>query len=181
MADLRPSFPVLEDYTSGAGLALHKVAEGDAIASKNALAGLIAKDPDDKFRYLKVDADGHLIVSNNPDIAIISDSGTHAGDKTTAQPIVTLTLDTEKTYRNIDVSVSCFRDARFQVIQKNDAAETILIDGLRAGPGCETFAHLFEKIEFTTGATGDQELILKGLNLDQASTMDGFLGVDELQ
>lgn len=181
MAEVRTSYPVLEDATSGAGLALHKVAEGDLIANKNALAALVAKDPDDKFRYLSVDADGHLITTDVKDVAILSDKGTNGGDKTQFVDVVTITLSTEKTYKTIDLVCSCFRDTMFKIVQKNDTTETTLVEPFRVGSGNFSFEHLFEKITFVTGATGDQELILKGQNLDVAATMSGFMGTDEVQ
>jgi hypothetical protein len=178
MADVRASFCVLEDATSKAGMPLTKVAEGDAIASKNALAGLVAKDGSDELAYLKVDANGKLLVAFS-EIAELYDSDTHAGDKDAYQAVATVTLTVDKNYSNLHMWASCYRDAVFQLIHNNNGTPAILVDGVRVGSGQFSFAGIMKQLKFTAGSTGTQQLIIKGKNESVASTMTGVIGIDE--
>lgn len=179
MADLRTVFVNLEDASSQAGLPLHKALEGDAILNKNAHGALVAKDSEANFKYLEIDDAGALKVSLGSAYACLSDSGTHAGD-TSYQTLVTIGLTIDKVYKDVEALVSCFRDAVFQIIHMNDGVPTILADGVRAGAGQYNQMLRFECMEFTAGASGTQDLVIKGKNTVVASTMDATLSVKEM-
>jgi len=180
MADLRTSFPVLEDVSTQAGLPLHKVAEGDAAASKNALAALVAKDASDNLIYLNVDAAGNLLVSDSKDYTSLGDTGSVAGNTSSFQDVVTLTLVVEKVYENINFIAGCFRDAIYQIVQVDDTTTTIIAEGILVGSGAFSFAQELPGLTFTAGATGVQTLKLQAKNLTVESNCRGTLTVNEL-
>jgi ribonucleotide monophosphatase NagD (HAD superfamily) len=182
MADVRTSFTVLEDVTTQAGLPLHKVAQGDAITGKNAIAALIAKDPAGNLIYPVTNSQGELVVSTESSTAsaLLSEDGTSAGSLTDVD-VVTLTLQNSMTYRELEAIVSCFRDAVFKIVHVDDAVTNILVPGVRCGAGSLNAILNFKTLEFVTGATGTQELKIIGKNLNVQATMDGVLSVKEIQ
>lgn len=181
MADLRTSFTVLEDSTTQAGVPLHKVVETDLAAGKNAIPALVAKNAAGELKYIKVNAQGELVVSlESGDYALLSDSGTHAGNAA-YQDLVVIDLIASKTYRDLEVLVSCFRDAVFQVVHKDNATETVLVNGVRCGAGSLNEMAKFIALEFVAGATGTQSLVVRGKNLNALSTMDATASIKEIQ
>jgi hypothetical protein len=62
-ADLRSSYPNLEDFTTGAGIPLHKVVEGDAVSGKNVNGTMVGKDIAGNFTFLKTDLTGGLVTT----------------------------------------------------------------------------------------------------------------------
>lgn len=103
--------------------------------------------------------------------------GTVAGNASLTT-VASLTLTASKIYENIDFIVSCFRDARFQVILSDNAVETIIADAL-CGPGAFSFHATLREIEVTTGATGPQLLLIKGINLNALSDMYAAVSVKQ--
>lgn len=91
--------------------------------------------------------------------------------------IATITLANSKIYDDLDFIVSCFRDARFQVILSDNAVETIISDAI-CGPGAFSFHGELAHREITSGATGTQLLLIKGLNLNALSDMYASLSVN---
>lgn len=183
MADPRVSFPVLEDSGTQAGLPLHKVLEGDAAAAKNALAALTAKDVGGNLRYPLVDAQRRLsVVTNANDEACLSQRGELAAGSATfatvTGAVITLTADLE--YHDIGFVVSCFRDAHFQIVQVDDATETILADIL-VEAGQSVHSQELHCLSLVAGSTGTQELKLVGKNMNALSALRGTLTVSEIQ
>jgi len=90
------------------------------------------------------------------------------GGSLTLVTVATLTLAVSEIYENLDFMVSCFRDARFQVILNDNGAETIIADAI-CGPGQFSFHGQMSEGEFATGASGTQSIIIKALNLNALS------------
>lgn len=178
MADLRTSFIVLEDSATQAGLPMHKALEGELVANKNGHAAFVAKDSALKFKYLEVDDAGALKVSTGADYACLSDEGTNAGS-TSDVDLITLPLVAEKVYYDIEALLSCFRDSVFKIVWSNDGVETVLVPGVRVGAGDYNEMLRFQCMEFTAGATGVQSLIVRGKNLQVASTLDATISIKE--
>lgn len=64
-ADLRESFPPMEDFTNQGGQPIHRAIEGDPVAGRNAHGAFVAKkSTDSTFVYLKADENGQLITSS---------------------------------------------------------------------------------------------------------------------
>lgn len=180
MADLKPTFPILENVSTQAGEVWHKVAEGDAAASKNAGAVLVAKDDSNNLIYLRTDSAGKLIVTTeDTDISGLYDEGENAGS-TSFVDLASITLQASYKYSNIAWIASCFREAILQIVWLNDTVETI-IGTIRVGPGDFTSEGLLPDVEFESGATGTQTLKIKGKNLYIASTMNASLSTKEDQ
>jgi len=185
MAELRPSFPPLEDPITEAGLPLHKVDEGEAVAAKNVHGVLPAKDEADQFAFLKVNAANELLVNiEGDDLADLFDEGEHAGDAAAYQDIAEIALQTLKVYKNIVVVGSCSRWTHFKVEWVDDEGEvgeaTTKLIGWKVGPGQFTKEIAF-KGKFTSGAAGIQKMYLRAKNLQVASTMEGTAAVQEVQ
>lgn len=206
MADERASFPSLEN-ASGIGEALRTVQEGESVASKNGALGFSHKDLSGNAIAAPVRNDGEANGPGVPGFAFQDSSGnltrpqlnsagqlpvtlsaTGNGKKArgellagsgTLVTIATLTLATSKTYDQLNFIVSCFRDALFQVIWNDDGAETVLADAL-CGPGQFTFHGALPDAEFTSGASGTQQLLIKAINTTGSlSALRASLSVNE--
>jgi len=91
MGKPRVSFPVLEDFVSKAGLALHKVLAGDAAANKNALAALIGMDDAGNLQYPRVDSARQLVISNQTSLlAYLNKAGLVSGGGLTAHTVASI-------------------------------------------------------------------------------------------
>jgi len=178
---LRPSWTILEDPTSEAGVPWHYSVEGDAAADRNAAAVLTAKDTAGNLQYPKVNLDRELVVSSQAnDYATLGDDGSHAGSQS-YQTLAEITLQTEYVYEDLQFVVSCFRDTKFQVIQSDDAVETVLFSGIRVDAGNNTNSVNMTNFAMTSGATGVQKLIIKGKNLNATSEMNATMYIKEVQ
>jgi len=181
MADPRTSFMVLEDAVTQAGLMLHKVLEGDALAAKNALAALVAKDGTN-LAYLKLNPTSKALYvdSEVPGTKKRALGELAAGSSTIV--LVTganIVLTASKVYTAPQILVSCRRDALFQLIWNDNGAETIHAEVV-VGSGQYTFSELFSGIEFTAGATGTQELKIKAKNFEALASLRAMLTVKEI-
>lgn len=233
MADVRESFTTLEG-SSGEGLALRSVQEGEAVASKNGSIGFAFKDgsgnavaapvksagdapgqavptlsavdnagnlteipvkqagqaPGDAVPGLAFrDSSGNLVqpqLNSAGQLPVSLDSagnslyarGTAVGNLSQVT-VATLALTTSTTYEDLQFIVSCFRDAIFQIIWNDDGSETILAEAL-CGPGQFTVNALLKHVEFTSGASGTQQLLVKAQNLNSTSDFRATVSVQEL-
>lgn len=182
MTDIRASHPTLEDSSTGAGLPLHKVLEGDAAASKNASAALVAKDPTNNLIYLATDASGRLKITGEATTANLSGTGVVAGNAAFTT-IATITLQNSKVYEDIAVVVGCFRDTEYEIAW-NDATgptETVIARGLLTGAGQLSLASHLNSLSFTSAVAGAQTLYVKGKNMNVVSEMKATISVKERQ
>jgi len=205
MADVRESFTTLEG-ASQEGLALRAVQQGDAVAAKNgslafshqdtsgnakaapikvegnakgdAIPTLPAIDPSNNLQYLKVNAAGQLSVTSEAVGNALHAHAKIAGNASLTD-IATITLTADKRYENFDFLVACFRDAIFQVVQIDDATETILAEVL-CGPGQFSFHGKLEELEILAGSTGTQEVVIRGQNVNALSDLRATISVKEL-
>lgn len=185
MADTREVFTSLENLSTGEGMPLHQAFEGSAAEDRNAHGALVAKDTAGNLIYLKTNLAGELVTSlESEEFALISDSGTHTGN-VAYQNIVTLVLQADLVYKELELVCSCFRDAVFQIVAIDDVGvspvETILINGIRAGAGQFSAIVSLKTFMFTAGSTGVQNLVIRGKNLNSTSTMDVVASVKEIQ
>ena len=183
MADIRTSFSTLEISGTEVGAPLHRVFEGDAYATKNASAGLVAKNGTNLV-YLKtnpvtgalfVDTAGISVVCKNSRGELAAGSATLA---TVTGAVITLAVS--KAYQGIGFLVSCRRDSLFQIVWNNNGAETILGE-IVVGAGAFTVSSELHCLSFTSGATGTQELKIKGMNFDAQSTLRASITAEEVQ
>jgi hypothetical protein len=182
MTDIRTSFPTLEISGTEVGAPLHRVLENDAYAAKNASAALVAKDSTGLLlKYLKVDANGALLVSSDGVATCLRARGELAAGSGTLVLVTgaNIPLTTSKNYREIGFIVSCQRDALYQIIWNNNGAETILGE-IVVGSGAYTVADQLHCLSFTSGATGTQELKIKGMNFNALSSLRASVTVEEV-
>lgn len=178
---LRPSWAVLENPTSQAGVPWHHSTEGDAASARNAAAALIAKDTAGNLQYPKVNLARELVVSSQAqDFATLGDDGSHAGSNS-YQTLAEITLQAEYDYEDLQCVLSCFRDSKFQIIQSDDAVETVLFSGIRVDAGNNTFGLNMSNFAMTTGATGVQKIIVKGKNMNALSELNATMYIKEVQ
>lgn len=183
MAKVRVSFPVLEDFSSKAGMPLHKVFEGDAALNKNALAALTAKDDAGNLQYPRVNANRELVVSSETGLAadLSAAASSIAGSTAAYQAVATITLQVDLVYQKLEYIAACFRDTEFRIVHNDDGTPAVIVEGIIVGSGCFTNMMSLIHKKFTAGSTGTQELILQGKNLDTVSDLSGTLTVQEVQ
>lgn len=183
MADLRTSFPMLEDAVTAAGLALHKVLEGDAAAAKNALAGLIARNGA-ALAYLKVDpTTGALIVTSEGSKICRTKRGTATGS-TAFVDVAVYTLANSKSYEDLNWVVSCFRDAVYEIVYVEDVGGTpieMILADILVGSGDFTDSGALKCATFTTPGAGVNELRIRAKNQSSLSDFRGSVSIEEIQ
>ncbi len=178
---LRPSWAVLEDPTTQAGVPWHHSVEGDVAANRNAAAVLTAKDTAGKLQYPKVNLDRELVVSTQAnDYATLGNDGFHAGSQS-YQTLAEITLQAEYDYEDLQFVVSCYRDTKFQILQTDDETETVLFSGIRVDAGNTTLSVNMSNFAMTTGATGTQKITIKGKNENATSEMNATMYIKEVQ
>jgi hypothetical protein len=135
-ADLRPSYPSMEDPTTSAGVPLHHVVEGDPVSGKNVNGTMVGKDVAGNFTFLKTDLTGGLVTT-----ALTGFGADFSfGDITSAsltQKIVQRTVYTEQT-TNAQRSIA---SANANDTAAGTGARTVKIDyfdATGAGPFSET-------------------------------------------
>lgn len=183
MASKRAAFAILQDFATSAGLALHKVLEGDTRTGKNALAALIAKDSAGNLRYPKVDDQDRLLVSSNSgDTAALSARGFLNGGSLTSVLVTgaTIPLVNDLVYKDVSYVVSCTRDTLFQIVQVDDVTETILADVMLEA-GQSNASAVLPTITFTAGSSGTQAIKIVAINLDTASDVYATIAVTEVE
>lgn len=180
MADLRTSFPTLEDSGTQAGVPLHKVLEGDSPTAKNASAGLVAKNAAGNLIYLRTDAAGNLLTTQDGGGTLKTDRGTAVGNAS-FQTVAEITLTAAAVYKGLSWVVSCFRDAIFEIAVINDPSgtptEEIIADVL-VGAGDMTDSGALKEVTFTAGAT-DPVLRLRAKNTNALSDFRGTISTTE--
>lgn len=183
MPDPREIFPILEDASTQAGLPIHKVLQGDALAAKNAVPVLGFKDAAGNLRYPKVDAQDRVLTNSDVgDEACLSARGELAAGNA-AFTLVTgavITLQADFEYHSVGFLVSCRRAAHFQIVQVDDATETILADIILEG-GQPTASEEMHCLSLVAGSTGTQELKVVGKNFEALSALRATITVTEVQ
>lgn len=161
-ADNVPTLPAVDT----AGNLIHTPVKVAGDAPGNAVPALSFIDSTGDLTYPQLNAAGAVPVSFDVGTDLFA-RGTAVGNLSTVT-VATITLATATVYQGIEAVVSCFRDALFQVIWNDDGSETILAEAL-CGPGSLTASIIIEKLEFTSGATGTQELLVKANNFNATS------------
>lgn len=183
MAEIRESFPVLEDASTQAGLPIHKVLQGDALAAKNAVPVLGFKDAAGNLRYPKVDAQDRVLTNSDVgDEACLFERGELVAGSAVFATVTgaLITLQADLQYHTVGFIVSCRRSAHFQIVQVDDVTETILADIILEG-GQSTTSEELHCVSFTAGSTGTQELKMVGKNFEALSALRATLAVTEVQ
>lgn len=177
MADLEEVFKILKDDATGAGEAPVSRIEGEAGAGKEGMIGFAFKDSSGNVVLPALTADGKLPVDTAAVAGtVIRDVNTAAGVGGVANDVITLTLTTNEVYNMADFMGASSRIAKWEVVLNDNATETVL-DTFITGPGQFTFAEEPKNLEFTAGATGTQELILRGTALFASTDLHGRVSI----
>lgn len=158
--------------------------EGAAASGVNALPGLVAKDPSGNLIYLKLNADGELITSQNGGgikkygYAVATPSAIN-----TLTTVINVVLTASKVHEDMEVRASCSFPTMWEICSVDDAAGTpvvVVLDSFLTGPGQFTFAMKYEGREFSSSATGVQQLRLRATQLQGSpSDMHGYVAALE--
>ena len=182
MSDLKESFATLEDSVTGAGEALASRIEGEAAAAQNGAIGFSFKDSSGNVILPALTAAGRIPVDTTAVAGTvvrdhnIIDSGSVAVGVN--NDVVTLVLSVNEIYNCADYMSSCSRDCTWTLVHDDNGAETIL-ESWYSGPGQYTFNEEPKNLTITAGATGTQELILRG-NPRKASDLHGRVSIIDL-
>lgn len=132
----------------------------------------------------------HVKVSNDPNeplpsteagfLANLNGFGSNPGSGALVT-ILDIALENDANYKNIEWSVSCFRDAVFTVLHIDDLGgadtETILAS---VRVGSNQYNDSDKKVSpFTAGGTGTQVLRVRAQNISSTSQLDACLGVQK--
>jgi len=172
MADTAPLFKILADG-SDVAFAPKKMVEGDSPSAAPGLIGFSFKDSSGNVVLPSLTAAGKIMV----DVAASGGSklkarGENATGSLTTVTIATITLTASKLITDFQANGSCLRECLFQIIWNDNASETILGEFV-VGAGQFSFHWNSDNAEFTSGATGTQQLLLKAKNIDKVSTIRG--------
>lgn len=179
MADLREAFPVIVDETTGAGEALISRIEGEAGAAQEGLIGFSFKDSSGNVVLPQLTAAGALPVdTEGTNTDCLHDNGEDAAGSASLVDIATITLTASKDVMALGWVVSCLRASLFQIVQIDDATETVLAEMI-VGPGDYTNTGELNCISFTAGATGTQSVVLRGKNFDKLSSLRGSVSCEQ--
>lgn len=179
------AFPILEDLANNAGVPVHKALEGATVTGKNAIPGLVAKDPSGNFKYLEIDQFGQVKVTSQAlDFACLSATAKVTGG-TSEQEVLSIVLQQNTEYKDIGFICSNFRQSEFRIAWVEDVGVTDVeteLATLLVGPGDYTkISDGMSCLDFTSGGTGVQELRVYGTNKDVASDLRATLTVKEIQ
>ena len=181
MADVRESFPTLEG-SSGEGLPLAKVAEGDAIGG-NALTALVAKDNSGNLAYLQQDASGAIFVTTDgAGTCKSATTETPVGGSGSKTQVAEIALTVSKIHRKLEWSVANFRDTIYTIEVIDDPAGTPAIvktHTVLVGPGSFNSNGKLDCFEFDTTGLTDPVLRLSGQNLNSVSDFRGTIAITE--
>jgi hypothetical protein len=189
----RESFPGLEDAgNANTGVAKSLKAEGDQAGSggTNYDATLPCKKPDGTLQFMPLNTAGDAVkvdlveISN---VVCLDDEGTIVDGNASLTILASITLQAEKTYRDLEWVLSCYRNVKAIVEYVDDdggggEAVTVLVPGIRAGAGNYNshFTHKCKRFS-TVGGTGVQTLRIRALNTHGLSDINGSLAVGEEQ
>lgn len=185
MSELTPLVKTLRNLGTGAGEAPTSSAIGDASAGRTYVPSMIAEKPDNTLTLLKATSSGELIVNqDSAAIANLSATGKLVGTNVEAV-VAEITLTNDLVYKELDLAISCFRDALFRVEQIDDEGVgdviTELVSELRVGNADHTKYISLKGLEFTAGSTGVVKLRVVGYNLGATSDMTATLSIKEEQ
>lgn len=170
MADIRESFPTLEDGT-GAGVCATASLVGDSPSGKVFMPTIMWKDSSGNLAIPQLTAQGRIPVDTEQVVGTIKRArGTVSAGSLTATNVATLSLTATKKYSDISFIVSCRKDAFFQIVQNDNGSQTVLYDVI-LGPGQLSFQCNLHVDQFTAGTTGTQQLLVVGNNFSTQSAL----------
>jgi hypothetical protein len=164
MADPEQSFAITRD-SGDSGVYPTDAKEGDAKGVKQGIVAFAAVDNSDNLAYIKLTADGSVPVSGDGAGTSKHARGKAALNNSTYTTLANITgLTASKLHRGICVKVTCRHGADFEVVLIDDVGGTPVetnITDLMTDPGSPNDTFTCDKLEFTTGATGTIDLLVR--------------------
>ena len=172
MADLRESFATLEDSSTSEGKALAARTEGQAAAAQNGSIGFSFKDASGNVVLPVLDTAGNVKVVIDEGLCLKSQAGELSAGSASLVAVTNaeITLATSTMYSGIGFIVSSRRDSLFQIIQQNDAVDTVIAEMIVGAGQYSLFGEL-HCLKITTGATGTQKLKVFAKNFEALSSL----------
>lgn len=181
MAELRETFPILADFSTGEGLDLHSIQAGDAPSTRRGILAFGFRNSAGNVVLPQLDAENRLPVTMDSSGVNKRANGELAAGSATMVDITgaTISLTISKRIGKITWKVSCFIESIFNLVHTNDAVITI-VDQILVGPGQYTFESYDSVGELLSGATGTQTLKIQGQNaFNKLSSMKATLSLVE--
>ena len=153
----------------------------DAVGSKIAALVTAFKDSSGNAAVPQLDVNGAIPVSFDAGTCVRGDNASQTGTAVLADLAAgAITLTASTTYKDIEINISSMTESCFQLIWDNNGVETILAE-YQVGPGQYSYCCKHNCMMFTSGATGTQELKLKGANAstDEAADLKGQINVKQ--
>lgn len=172
MPDIRESFPILET-SAQVGAPITQVIPDTTAASAviSTMGTPVFKSSSGILTFPQLTSTGAIAVDTQANAGIQKYiRGVNTPGSLTEVAIATLTLSVNKIYDDISFLVSCRRGTYFRLAWNDNASITTLADSI-VDSGQYTFFAPVLGIKFTAGATGTQQLIIYGTNLDKVSDM----------
>jgi hypothetical protein len=181
MADIRESFPILENASTGVGSAPHTSQNGDASAGKVGLTAWVFKDSSGNLVHPQLTSGGQISVTSDSNGTFRNAKGELAAGSATMVDVTgaSLTLAVSKTFVKVSCVVSCLREALFNIVQINDVTTTVLAEVV-IGPGQYSFQWCQPEFEIASGATGVQTLKIQAKNFDKLSSLRATIAAVEV-
>lgn len=150
----------------------HVDLEGDASAGKEGLVAFAFKDSTGDLVLPQLSAAGQIPVSFIDNACLKSPAGELAAGSASLAAVTNaeITLAVSTDYKEIGFVVSSRRDSLFQIIQQDDATDTVLAEMI-VGAGQYTVIGELHCLKITTGATGTQKLKVKAKNFEALSSL----------
>lgn len=150
----------------------HKDVEGDAAAGKEGLVAFAFKDSTGDLVLPQLDASGNIKVTFTDNTCLKSPAGELAAGSATIAAVTgaEITLSASTSYDNIGFVFSSRRDSLFQLVQQDDATDTVIAEFI-VGAGQYTIVGELHCLKITTGGTGTQKLKVKAKNFEALSSL----------
>lgn len=143
--------------------------EGAAASGVDSVPSLVAKDASGNLAYIKLNADGEVLVSGSGDGVSLFNSATVLGVLNTATVVASITLVATEVYETIEFMSACTFPVYWELIQVDDATTTVKSSWI-TGPGAFSFANKLQHLVVTAGASGTQQLRVRGTQLSGAAS-----------
>lgn len=152
---------------------------GASASGVDSLPVLAAKDASGNLAYVNLNADGEVLVSGIGAGVSLFNSATVLGVLSTPTVVASVTLVATKVYETIEFMSACTFPVYWELIQVNDATTTVKSSWI-TGPGAFSFANKLQHLVVTAGASGTQQLRVRGTQLSgAASDMHASVGAFE--
>lgn len=172
MSDPQQLFEILKATSGGAGVATDQAIDATTAAvALNGLVGFAFKDASGNVILPQLDSLGRIATVSNRGTPKHGNGELAAGSLTLAAVTAAeIVLTASKVYTSVQWKCSCRQASLFQLIQSDNAVETV-VDEIVLGPGQYTYDFDLQQLQLTAGATGTQKLLVKAKSFELVSSL----------